>query len=215
MDSPSNPFWVRIETSLSPPWMTAPTLVGTGRELIFLGGCLPQNVGDGGIRWSAVSSDDPETGWKCWYGNLAGRTTSNLGTAWIFDAKSQEWSETSHVEVACGSDLWRSHSSAAFVPTVGKIFIYGGSRYFRGEYFHDLLTIDLPSDKENLKPDLNMNSNVWPGTRLYSLRGQIGRVKGGVGAGELSEEQYMHVLRQVEGEEEARDDTPTADDTTP
>ena len=43
-----------------------------------------------------------------------------------------------------GGILRRSHFAATYVPTTRQILVFGGSRYFCGEYFHDLLTIALP-----------------------------------------------------------------------
>merc|ERR1712232_582798 len=143
--------------------------------------------------------------------------------AFVFDSKYTKWHKQPDIfEISCGKDLRRSHFDSCFVPTVKRIFVFGGSRYFRGEYFHDIITLDLPGSGGNRTPtastvtsssafqgnskstdplqdaDPNESSSVFPGNRWYQLRGQLGRIRGMVAIGEITQTQYQVMLREVE-----------------
>jgi len=212
-------------TAALPPWRTAGCLVATGRELLLFGGCRPQEVGAAGITRQALGDEHPLRGWKKWYNDLAGqagleathagrRGAAAAGTteAYVFDSKYAKWHKQLDLfEVSCGKDLRRSHFDACFVPTVKRIFVFGGSRYFTGEYFHDIITLDLP-DAGAPPPaaapaagDPNQGSLVFPGRRWYQLRGQLGRIRGMVATGEVTRLQYARILEEVE-QEDGQDD---------
>lgn len=65
----------------------------------------------------------------------------------------------------------RSHFAAVFVPPRRSVLVFGGSRYFTGEYFHDLLELKLPSEGRRGQNDwLVTNSGPereegWSGSR--------------------------------------------------
>merc|ERR1711959_444216 len=49
------------------------------------------------------------------------------------------------IETYISDSLLRAQFAAVFVPTRRSVVVFGGSRYFTGEYFHDLLELRMPS----------------------------------------------------------------------
>ncbi|CAD7934402.1 unnamed protein product [Amoebophrya sp. A25] len=205
--------WEEIRTQSIPPWVTAGCLVATGREILLFGGCKPQEVGPGGIRWQALTDESEETGWRSWYSHV-GRD------AFVFDAHERNWSPCV-CEVSCDTQaLWRSHFSAVFVPPTNQIFLFGGSRYFCGEYFHDLLVLDLPSAAGRHLPDRNASGVLFPGYVWNRWKGVLGRLRGLHATGDLDDDRMREVfqhLRQInrEEDEESQEDEGAQEDVGP
>ena len=89
---------------------------------------MPQNIGTGGITREALVAS--EGGWRDWY--------ADVSKGFVLDASSGRWtrcdSADTGLEVSCGTeDLKRSHFDACYIPGAGQIYIFGGSRYFKGE----------------------------------------------------------------------------------
>jgi len=125
--------------------------------MLLIGGTLPHKIGGEGLTWENLQN------WRDWY--------SRLDAPHVFDLGTQTWAER-HVAVAVPrlqqtgvqpgrrregrtADgerreeyitelLLRSHLAAVFVPTRRSVVVFGGSRYFTGEYFHDVLELELP-----------------------------------------------------------------------
>ena len=174
--------WEVITSATLPPWVTAPSLVATGREILFVGGTKPQNIGDSGIL-------RPDGRWKDWYADVGAE-------AYVFDTATAGWTPCDErlLQVSCGDDLRRSHMATCYVPSTDQIFVFGGSRYFLGEYFHDMLTVDLPGSPARTRPDPNARSLAYPGAVLYARRGDVGRLRGLVASGHLAAERLRAVL---------------------
>eukprot|EP00928_Gymnodinium_smaydae_P076934 TRINITY_DN6003_c0_g1_i1.p1 TRINITY_DN6003_c0_g1~~TRINITY_DN6003_c0_g1_i1.p1 ORF type:complete len:642 (-),score=45.29 TRINITY_DN6003_c0_g1_i1:136-2061(-) len=138
--------WSSVNQNLgpeTPPWVVAPTLLPLGCcQLLLLGGTLPQKVGAQGLNSVSLQR------WRSWY--------SRLDTPHVFDMRSGEWkalraavSKTTDRSPSAAeehiTDVYlRSHFAAAFIPPRRSVVIFGGSRYFTGEYFHDLIELQLP-----------------------------------------------------------------------
>lgn len=75
--------------------------------------------------------------------------------------------------------LRRSHAAAAFCRARGSVLVLGGSRYFTGDYFHDVLELRLApmSSAERRQKEIQTQLAV-PSMRRHYARGVIGRVRG-------------------------------------
>lgn len=112
--------------------------------MLLLGGAMPHEVGLEGLNAENL------TRWRSWY--------RRLDRPVLFDLATKAWTEENacvalpdsgsadSVSEHVAEVFLRSHMAAAFVPTRRSVVVYGGSRYFTGEYFNDLLELHLPSD---------------------------------------------------------------------
>eukprot|EP00913_Durusdinium_trenchii_P004283 g3971.t1 len=148
-----------------PPWAVAACLLPLGCcQLLLLGGTLPHKLGATGLNAHSLRH------WRSWY--------NRLDEPWVFDLRSGEWTPRG-AAVALPSDAedreqhvaevyLRSHFAAVFVPSRRSALVLGGSRYFTGEYFNDLLELQLPSSTSSRArrgQDLESGepaSFVWP-----------------------------------------------------
>ncbi|CAD7969684.1 unnamed protein product [Amoebophrya sp. A120] len=184
-----------------PDWVTAGQLVATGRELLYFGGTKPQNIGEEGITFQKLMDESEETGWPCWYSDLA-------RNAFVFDTVTKQWTSSEKMETifhrSCDTkSLRRSHFAACFVPTTGQIFVFGGSRYFVGEYFHDVITLDLPHSEFSGKKDVNEKSEIFPGKLYLKWKGQIGRLRGILFSGDITNDRMRDIFQEIRDNEEA------------
>lgn len=205
--------WERVRTQGVPQWVTAGRVVATGREILYLGGTKPQHIGlTGGITMDNVND---RRVWRKWYASIGNGPPPKDGRsretetppvsqgAGILDTRTLRWRTESRkgnlLEVSCrDGDLYRSHFAAAYVPPTGQIFIYGGSRYFLGDYFHDLFALDLPKGVHREKEDPNRKSRVSPGGKgVHVWRGQMGRIRGAVANEEVQMEAYIEMVAEL------------------
>lgn len=128
-----------------PPWAVAGVMVPLGCcQLLLLGGTLPHEVGADGINAQSLRR------WRTWY--------NRLDAPYVFDLGTESWSERRASVAAPGdaatqeeheqhvAELYlRSHFAATFVPHRRSVIVFGGSRYFTGEYFNDVLELQLPA----------------------------------------------------------------------
>lgn len=123
----------------------------------------------------------------------------------VFDRRTREWLQTngercedvedddeesdSDVEVDEGDLLRRSHFSATAIcgEKSNKIVMYGGSRYFTGDYYHDLFVFDHSDEPMKEYREVDMH-----------VRGQLGRLRALVRHGYLPEDQFNEILRGLE-----------------
>jgi len=186
--------WERIETPTSPGWTTAPCLVPLGStQLAFFGGCkVPK------IDLRRLNRHNQMGVMRKWYPSI----TENLR---VFDRRTREWYQPngdrcedaedtdgepdSQVEVDEGDMLRRSHFTAAAIcgELRNKIVMYGGSRYFTGDYYHDLFVFDDSAEPTKEYTDAEMQ-----------LRGQLGRLRALVRHGHLRQEQFNEILRGLQ-----------------
>eukprot|EP00930_Biecheleria_cincta_P059530 TRINITY_DN45240_c0_g1_i1.p1 TRINITY_DN45240_c0_g1~~TRINITY_DN45240_c0_g1_i1.p1 ORF type:complete len:631 (-),score=82.80 TRINITY_DN45240_c0_g1_i1:84-1976(-) len=136
-----------------PPWAVAGVMVPLGCcQLLLLGGTLPHEVGADGIHAQSLRR------WRNWY--------NRLDEPYVFDLGTKTWSERRASVAAPGdvatqeereqhvADVYlRSHFSATFVPHRRSVIVFGGSRYFTGEYFNDVLELQLPASERASRPD--------------------------------------------------------------
>lgn len=116
---------------MRPEVLVACTLVQVGGSVLVLGGCMPHRRGPRPPGQTAF--DDCAN----WY--------APLGAPWRLDLAAQRWWQ----DTADGSavpepadTLLRSHAAAVVVPGAdAQVLLFGGSRYFTGAYFHDLLEL--------------------------------------------------------------------------
>lgn len=135
--------------SKCPPWVVASVLVPLAScQLLLLGGTLPHRVGNNGLNNESLQS------WREWY--------HRLDQPHIFDLGEKCWSErkamVNSVSLAGGLSpqdyvmevLLRSHLAAVFVPSRRSVVVFGGSRYFTGEYFHDVLELQVSASPHTM-----------------------------------------------------------------
>jgi len=146
--------WSSVDTQPGPrDSPVASTLVALGNcQMLLLGGTFPCRIGNEGLTRSNLEN------WREWY--------SRLDMPQVFDLGTQTWSGRSAAvavpplqqpgsenagavedlghEVYISELLLRSHLATAFVPSRRSVIVFGGSRYFTGEYFHDVLELELP-----------------------------------------------------------------------
>jgi len=193
-----------------PPWAVAASLVPLGCcQLLLLGGTLPHMLGSTGLNAQTLRQ------WRTWY--------NRLDEPWVFDLRSQEWSPR-HAAVAPPGDFsaqeqhiaevyLRSHFAATFVPQRRSVVVFGGSRYFTGEYFNDLLELQLPSAMKRssgtvlgegrrqesqhrlcgpfqASNQLPRHLQVADGREATLTRGFLGRLRGMLQDGIINEEQF-------------------------
>jgi len=126
-----------------PPWAVGSALVPLGScQVLSLGGAMPQHVGPEGIRETNLVN------WRRWY--------NRLDEPYLLDLATMSWSKQSVPCVPSGAPpitsqelhvaevFLRGQFAAVFVPGRRSVVVFGGSRYFTGEYFHDLLELRLP-----------------------------------------------------------------------
>merc|ERR1712113_208596 len=108
---------------------------------MYLGGAMPHKLGTQGL------TPDNMKNWRQWY--------ARLDRPHVWNHKTATWSQHRCVlrsgETASGNvNDWalelclRSHVAAVYLPSRRSVIIFGGSRYFTGEYFHDLLELQIP-----------------------------------------------------------------------
>jgi len=127
-----------------PPWTVGASLVPLGTsQILVLGGAMPHQVGTEGIRVSNLVN------WRQWY--------SRLDEPHLFDLATMSWSQKRAAVVPSGARpvvalkdhtaevLLRAQLAATFVPMRRSVVAFGGSRYFTGEYFNDILELHLPA----------------------------------------------------------------------
>ncbi|CAK9106546.1 unnamed protein product [Durusdinium trenchii] len=196
-----------------PPWAVAACLLPLGCcQLLLLGGTLPHKLGATGLNAHSLRH------WRSWY--------NRLDEPWVFDLRSGEWTPRG-AAVALPSDAedreqhvaevyLRSHFAAVFVPSRRSALVLGGSRYFTGEYFNDLLELQLPSStssrarrcgssvlgrgrQESQHPlcgpfqapnGLPRHLQVADGREASLTRGFVGRLRGMLQEGIISQEQF-------------------------
>ena len=91
---------------------------------------------------------------------------------------------------------------------------YKGLRVlFHDRYFHDILTLDLPTAPVRRRTDPNFQSLVFPGRDFLRLRGIIGRLRGDMVEGIFEIRDFRRLLREVrDRERERREARDRADD---
>lgn len=128
----------------SAPWVVAAALLPLGgRQMMMLGGSMPHLLGPEGLSNVSLRR------WRSWY--------ARLDRPLVFDHKTSAWStrqallgETIGLEHGANTEqrvsevLLRSHMAAVYMPDRHSAIVFGGSRYFTGDYFHDLLELRLP-----------------------------------------------------------------------
>lgn len=133
--------WSSIEPrgGVPPPWTVAATFVPLGySQLLLLGGTMPHLIGPNGLTEQNLAR------WRRWYGRL--------DQPYIFDLFEEAWTQERSSTPTSGVGLeahihevyLRSHLAAVFVPARRSVVVFGGARYFTGEYFHDVLELRLP-----------------------------------------------------------------------
>lgn len=169
-----------------PPWAVASALVPLGgRQLLYLGGSMPHRIGPEGLTNAALRH------WRDWY--------TRLDRPSVFDRRDRRWAPRTAALGSVGQDiggsrgavleervselLLRSHLAAAYMPERNSVIVLGGSRYFTGEYFHDLL-------------ELNVGESEAPGGRFA---GNASGGPSGVAADELPADHPLFMQRPVEG----------------
>jgi len=155
--------------------------------------------------------------WRSWY--------NRLDEPWVFDLRTQEWSCRRAAVASTAADDFeqeqhiaevylRSHFAASFIPQRRSVVVLGGSRYFTGEYFNDLLELQLPSDQQRSSSgtvlgegrrqesqhrlygefqapnQLPRHLQVEDGRQAQLTRGFLGRLRGMLQEGIIDEEQF-------------------------
>ncbi|KAF4690471.1 hypothetical protein FOZ60_017322 [Perkinsus olseni] len=162
--------WTSVSdaSGVGPPLLLGNAVVAlSSREVLTFGGCKTYN-------YDRMSRS---------YGSLY----EDICAPWRFDLAKKKWAKigckmTLHEEVGQPvlETRYRSHCGAAYLKSQRKIYVFGGARYFLGEYFHDLTAFDLDESAippERPKVHLNMLQGVrW--TRQFRLTpGVIGRAR--------------------------------------
>ncbi|KAF4655158.1 hypothetical protein FOL47_009552, partial [Perkinsus chesapeaki] len=193
--------WTSVSdpSGVGPPLMLGNAMVAlSSREIISFGGCKTYNYDRISRSYSALYED--------------------ICAPWRFDLKLRKWAKigckmTLHepVERQVLEVRFRSHCGAAFLPSQKKIYVFGGSRYFLGEYFHELIAIDLDESsvpKDRPKGHLNLLQGVrW--TRQFRISpGVIGRARCLARDGLIGREVLNHLIYTDGDQDEAmvRDD---------
>ncbi|CAE7241220.1 gefF [Symbiodinium microadriaticum] len=191
-----------------PPWAVAAALVPLGCcQLLLLGGTLPHKLGSQGLNAHSLRQ------WRTWY--------SRLDEPFVFDLRTKKWNQHHAAVAATSQDLeqhvaevyLRSHFPACFIPHRRSVIAFGGSRYFTGEYFNDVLELQLPSCKhgpraallgegrrqESRQPlcaafqapaALPRHLQVADGREASLTRGFLGRLRGMLQDGIINQEQF-------------------------
>lgn len=195
-----------------PPWAVAASLVPLGCcQLLLLGGTLPHMLGATGLNAQSLRQ------WRSWY--------NRLDEPWVFDLRTQEWSCRRAAVASTAADDFeqeqhiaevylRSHFAASFIPQRRSVVVLGGSRYFTGEYFNDLLELQLPSDQQRSSSgtvlgegrrqesqhrlygefqapnQLPRHLQLEDGRQAQLTRGFLGRLRGMLQEGIIDEEQF-------------------------
>jgi len=171
-----------------PEVVLACSLVEVSGSVLVLGGCMPHLLGN-----------VPATGRTfahCpkWY--------ASLSRPWRFHLASRRWSQASASADGVpepGDTLLRSHTSAVALPVQAAprqlppdgtgpeaVLLFGGSRYFTGAYFHDLLALRLPLPSPG--PEEEQEGCAWgaPGDGAEEVGAEVERVSisGPFGSGE-------------------------------
>jgi len=165
--------WSSVDPQSGPrDCAVASVLVPLGNcQMLLLGGTFPHRLGNAGLARENLKN------WRKWY--------SRLDMPHVFDLGTQTWTgrtaavavpplqqperrctsatEGSRREEYITELLLRSHLSAAFVPGRRSVIVFGGSRYFTGEYFHDILELELPGGNSS-----GVSSVLGPGRPLAS-----------------------------------------------
>eukprot|EP00397_Hematodinium_sp_SG-2012_P024130 GEMP01025120.1.p1 GENE.GEMP01025120.1~~GEMP01025120.1.p1 ORF type:complete len:507 (+),score=75.12 GEMP01025120.1:168-1688(+) len=196
--------WERIATPTSPEWCTSPALVPLGsRQLLFFGGCMVQKVDANALQTRPIS-------WREWYPSI-------FDNVRVYDRRERTWSalgsnrnrirdpeqnqedninmsdeEDSHGHSYMKDMLRRSHFSSCSIMNEqdNKVVLFGGSRYFTGEYFHDIIVFhQAPAEYQEYSERRHI---------LAHARGQLGRLRALVRHGYVQGEQYDEILRRLE-----------------
>jgi len=135
--------WSSVDPSPGPvpPPVVASALIPLGScQLLLLGGTLPHRVGRDGLNADSLRE------WREWY--------SRLDMPHVFDLETGTWTQRSASVMPSDDRLTleehitelylRGHLAAVFVPHRRSVVAFGGSRYFTGEYFNDVLELRLP-----------------------------------------------------------------------
>jgi len=190
-----------------PPWVVAPSLVALGgRELLFLGGCMPHKMGERRLDRQNMRN------WQQWY--------RRLDRPFLFDRATGEWSPrlarltatttgAGSPEERISANYLRSHFAAVYVPRRRSVLVLGGSRYFTGEYFHDLLELRSPSTqvqgaaplagalRARFPRHMVAGHRTFDGTRPLFTRGLRGRLRAMVRDGHLNIQQYRALMQTL------------------
>jgi hypothetical protein len=178
---------------------------------------MPHKVGSGGLNREALIN------WRRWY--------SRLDQPHLLDLASKSWSRqdtpvlrghhaapvvqsASHEEYV-GEIFLRAQFAATFVPTRRSVVVFGGSRYFTGEYFHDILELRLPAGSSS-----NQQTSVLGGTQAIPCpmplgefeeeddlprmwrrrrgltRGLLGRLRGMLRYQQINQEQFDNFIQE-------------------
>lgn len=153
--------WSSVDPQRPRDCPVASVLVPLGNcQMLLLGGTFPHRIGNEGLTRQNLQN------WREWY--------SRLDMPHVFDLGTMSWSKRSaavavpalqplvNAQEAHDGDparreeyitelLLRSHLAAAFVPGRRSVIVFGGSRYFTGEYFHDVLELQLPGAESSGK----------------------------------------------------------------
>lgn len=209
-----------------PPIVVSPALVPLGGcQVLLLGGCMPHQIGPENLSAGNLMR------WRNWYRRLDQPCLFDLATgtwseesASVIDprATADEGRRPSPNEDYITEQLLRSHLSATFVPTRRSVVVFGGSRYFTGEYFHDVLELHLPviSDascrtsvfgcgrapigapaplREFTAPDALprfLRRIRVPGEPPALTRGLLGRLRAMARDGLLPEDEFQRILQE-------------------
>ncbi|CAJ1397523.1 unnamed protein product [Effrenium voratum] len=202
--------WSCVESSgpVRPPWSVAGSLVPLGCcQLLLLGGTLPHKLGAGGLNAHSLRQ------WRTWY--------NRLDEPWVFDLGTQQWlpreaavalpGDSDQLEEYVAEVYLRSHLAACFLPQRRSVVVFGGSRYFTGEYFNDILELQLPGQRtgrgvlgEGRRQDsrhrllgpfqapngLPHHLQVADGREATVTRGFLGRLRGMLQEGIINQEQF-------------------------
>lgn len=163
-----------LSNEVWPPWVVASVLVPIGRrQVLQLGGTMPHVIGNRGLTDQSLSD------WRDWY--------ARLDKPYAFDYKNHSWSakqaalgatgdSTKNANAKVADVLLRSHLAAVHVPERDSVIVFGGSRYFTGEYFHDLIELTLPQVESPTNPDdADLADDVLPkGRPPFMIRPRAG-----------------------------------------
>jgi len=217
--------WSSIDPRLGPdgtmrlPWVVGAGLVPLGSsQMLLLGGVKPHKVGAEGLTEETLQR------WRTWYGRL--------DQPHLFDLATESWSQQSvavlppsphaDLETHIADNCLRAQFAAVFVPTRRSVVVFGGSRYFTGEYFHDMLELHLPATSSPtqrtsvLGDSLLMDTDIEPlgdfqtpqriprffnqrarRTQSSITRGLLGRLRAMMHNEMLTEEQFQELLRRL------------------
>jgi hypothetical protein len=176
------PYVLDFETyswsSLPPPppgrpvWVAAKPVAISATEILVLGGYMPHE------RGIIPPEQNQMAGWEEWYKSMMEPEILNVDGTWtarnarVSDMPWDTW--PTHDDI-----LRRSHVSAAFCRARNSVLVFGGSRCFTGEYYHDAVELrltEIPAAERRARALLAQPELQAP-RRRYA-RGHLGRLRG-------------------------------------